>query len=220
MTGSNSEMIDGSKVMGDPDRLVGRLMQRAWTRDGVVEIIVGLFFLLLSGLLEAQHLLERAWPIFRAIPLLVVPILIGGYLIRWAIRWIRGRYLIERTGYVAFKPVSKKKRIRMALFAGILATISVAAIGVANRAHISSSSQWVLIGTAVLLGVLGPVGGRELRFVFIGVVIAATGILLGIYNVGYDPGWTILYGVAGAILAISGAVVLIRYLRETREAGD
>jgi hypothetical protein len=222
MTDSSLRPLDGSQVLEDPDRLAGRLIQKAHTRDGVPEIAVGLFFLLLAVLMQAQHLLEKEWQVFRAIPLVMVPIIFGAYLVRWAIKWIRVRYLVDRAGFVEFKPVSRKKRMQVALMGGIVAAVAVAAVGAAIQAHIhiSSLSQWVLIGNGVFLGVLLPVAGRALRFVFMGALIAVTGILLGINNVGFEPGGPIFYGVAGAILAISGTGVLVRYLRQVSEAGD
>jgi hypothetical protein len=220
MTGSNTQPMDGSPVVEDPGRLAGRLMQRAWNRDGLPEIAVGLFFVILSGAFAAQHLLEREWPVFLRIPLaplLIVPLI---FVPSWAIKQIRGRYLIERTGYVVMRPLGRKKRMRVALMAAIVGAIAVTAVVTAVRAHISSTSQWVLVGTGVLGGVLFPICGRAWRFVFPGAVFAVTGILLGLYNVGYGAGWVVLYGVAGVIVTISGAVVLLRFLRQTREAGD
>jgi hypothetical protein len=206
--------------MEDPDRLAGRLIQRAWNRDGLPEIAIGLFFLVLSGAFAAQHLLEREWPVFLRIPLaplLIIPLI---FMPSWAVKKIRARYLIERAGYVEMKPLSRKKRMRVALMAGIFGAVAVAAVAAAAWAHISSTSQWVLMGTGVLGGVLFPICGRALRFVFLGAVFAATGILLGIRDVGYGTGWVVLYGVAGAITVISGSVVLLRFLRGTREAEE
>jgi hypothetical protein len=41
--------MGGSAVLEDPDWLAGRLMQRAWNRDGLPEIAIGLFFLFMSA---------------------------------------------------------------------------------------------------------------------------------------------------------------------------
>ena len=220
MTDSSTQRMNGSPAMEDPDRLAGRLMQRAWNRDGLPEIAIGLFFLVLSGAFAAQHQLEREWPVFLRIPLaplLIIPLI---FMPSWAVKKIRARYLIERTGYVEMRPLSRKKRMRMALMAAIVGAIAVAAVAAAAWAHISSTSQWVLIGTGVLGGVLFPICGRAWRFVLLGAVFAATGILLGMKDVGYGKGWVVLYGVAGAITVISGTVALIRYLRQTPEAAD
>jgi hypothetical protein len=51
-------------------------------------------------------------------------------------------------------------------------------------------------------------------------VSAVTGILLGVYDFGFVAGWAILFGITGVLSAISGTVVLLRYLRQTPEAGD
>jgi hypothetical protein len=44
MMDTTPHSMDGSPEMKDPDQLVRRLMQRAWNRDGLPEIAIGLFF--------------------------------------------------------------------------------------------------------------------------------------------------------------------------------
>jgi len=220
MTNSNLQPMDGGPAMEDPDRLAGRLIQRAWNRDGLPEIAVGLIALCVSGIFVVQLLFEKKWPPFRAIPVVLILIIPLGYLAPWAVRKIRARYLIERVGYVEMRPSSRKKRMRGALIAGIVGAIALAAVAAAAWAHISSTSQWVLIGAGVLGGVLFPICGKAWRFAFLGAVFAVTGILLGLYDVGYTTGWVVLYGVTGALSLVSGTVVLLRFLTKTPEAGD
>ncbi len=174
----------------------------------------------LSAVFAAQHLLEREWPVFRALPVVIVLIWPLSYLLPHAVKWARNRYLVERTGYVEVKPPTVKGRVRMASIAAFIAIAAVIAVVMAIRNLAPLSSRWIVAGAGVFCGVLLPVGGRELRFIFIGAVVAVTGILLGIYDVGFSVGWTILYGVGGAITVISGTVVLLGFLRKTREAGD
>lgn len=206
--------------MEDPDRLAGRLIQRAWNRDGLPEIAIGLFFLFMSAVFAAQHLLEKEWPSFRAVPVVLILIFPLSFLMPHAVKWARNRYLIERAGYVEVKPPTINGRLRMALIAALIAIVAVVAVVVAIRHLAPLSSRWIVAGAGVFCGVLLPVSGRELRFVFSGAVIAVTGILLGIYGVDFGIGWTILYGAGGAITVISGTVVLLRFLGRTSEAGD
>jgi hypothetical protein len=221
MTDSSLQPMAGSPATEDPDRLARRLIQRAWNRDGVPEIAIGLFFMMLAGLFEVQHLLEKEWGVFRAIPLTMFPILLGGFLIGWGVKFVRSRWLIDRSGYVEMKPPARKHLLRVVII-GTISTIVAAALVVAVlRTYISyaSARQWVFVAGGVFCGLLLPACGRSMRFVLSGALIAATGILLGILNVDYDPGWTIFYGVAGVVTTISGTVALISFLRETREAG-
>lgn len=220
MTDTTLRPMDGSPAMEDPDRLAGRLMQRAWNRDGLPEIAIGLFFLFMSAVFAAQHFLEKEWPVFRAMPVVIVLIFPLTFLMPHAVKWARNRYLVERAGYVESKPPTVKGRVRMASIAAITAIVAVIAVVFAIRNLAPLSSQWILAGAGVFCGALLPVCGRALRFVFIGAIVAATGILLGIYDVGFGLGWTIFYGVGGAVTMISGTVVLLRFLRKTREAGD
>lgn len=220
MTDSTLQPMDGSSVMEDPDRLAGRLIQRAWNRDGLPEIAIGLFFLFLSAAFVAQHIVERKWPVYRAIPDVIFLIFPLTFLLPHAVRWARNRYLIERTGYVEVMPPTVKGRVRMASIAAIIAIVAVVAAVIAIRNLAPLSSRWIVAGAGVFCGALLPICGRELRFVFSGAAVAVTGILLGIYGVDFGIGWTILYGAGGAITVISGSVVLLRFLGRTPESGD
>ncbi len=214
MTDSTLGPMNGSPVMEDPDRLAGRLIQRAWNRDGLPEIVIGLFFLFMSAVFAAQHFLEKDWPVFRRMPVVLVLIFPLTLLMPHAVKRARNRYLIERTGYVEVKPPSVEGRARMASIAAFIAIVAVVAVVVAIRNLAPLPSRWIVAGVGVFCGVLFPVCGRELRFVFSGAVVAVTGIFLGIYDVDFGVGWTILYGVGGAITVISGTVVLLRFLHQ------
>ncbi|MGD0910352.1 MAG: hypothetical protein ABR928_00565 [Terracidiphilus sp.] len=217
MTDSTLRPMGGSAVLEDPDRLAGRLMQRAWNRDGLPEIAIGLFFLFMSAVFAAQHLLEMEWPVFRAMPAVLALIFPLTLLMPHAVKWARNRYLIGRTGYVVDRPPIVSGRLRMVSIMSIIAFVAVAAVVLVIS---SLSSRWILAGGGVSCGVLLLICGREMRFVISGAVIAVTGILLGIYDVDFGIGCTILYGVGGAITVISGTVVLVRFLRQSREAGE
>src|SRR5271166_2981317 len=99
MTDSSLRPLDGSQVMEDPDRLAGRLMQRAWNRDGLPEIAGGLIALYVSGIFIIQLLLEKRWLGIGVIQVLLVLITPMGYLLPRAVQWARSRWLIERVGY-------------------------------------------------------------------------------------------------------------------------
>ncbi len=227
MTNSILHSMGGSPATEDPDRLARRLIQKAHNRDGVPEIAVGICLLLLAGItalqLKLAHGLLLHGSLLRGVVSMAL-VLLGfpaiGFAWGPAIKWVRNRWLIERTGYVEMKPPSTTRRVLGLSIAMFVAMIVAAAVAAEIRAHIASPRQWILPGTGVLYGALFPVCGRSLRFVFNGAVVAVTGILLGVYNVRYGTGWMVLYGVAGAITVISGLVVLIRYLRQTPDAGD
>jgi len=220
MTDSSLRPLVGSQVMEDPDRLAGRLIQRAWNRDGLPEIAGGLIALYVSGIFIIQLLLEKRWLGIGVIQVLLVLITPMGYLLPRAVQWARSRWLIERVGYVVTKPASAGMRTGMAIASLSIAVIALIVVGLAIRNHTVLPSQWILAGTGVFSGVLYPVCGRAWRFVFLGAVSAVTGILLGVYDFGFVAGWAILFGITGVLSAISGTVVLLRYLRQTPEAGD
>lgn len=191
------------------------------------EIAAGMSLLLVAGITAVQlklahgsllHGLLLRGIVSMALVLVGFPAI--GFAWGTAIKWARNRWLIERTGYVELKPPSPTRRVLGLSIAMIVAMIVAAAAAAEIRAHIASPRQWILAGTGVLYGVLFSIGGRSLRFVFNGAVVAVIGILLAEYNVGYGTGWMVLYGVAGVITVISGVAVLIRYLKHTSGAGD
>ena len=56
--------------------------------------------------------------------------------------------------------------------------------------------------------------GRLPRFVAAGVLMAATGILLGYSGVSLQIGFTILYGFLGLVTLLSGSIVFLRFIRQ------
>jgi hypothetical protein len=227
MTDTKTQPMDGSQVMEDPDRLAQKLIRRAENRDGVYEIAVGIALLLVAAILTVQLNIEHgsllrgvAWRGIFSMALVVLGFPAISLALLAAVKWVRARFLIARIGYVEMNPLDAKGRKRL-VFVSIFAVIFAAAISFAIAlAVISSTRQWVVVGFGVCGGILFPVCSRSWRFAFNGAVIALTGILLGIRNVGILAGCTAIFGAAGAITSITGTVVLLRFLRQTREAGD
>ena len=93
----------------DPGAIAERLMQRAHSRDGLPEIAVGLTFLFASGLIYAQTVLPRESMAFKVAVIgfaILLPVLCMGA--PSALKWVRGRYLVARIGYVQNKPIGRK----------------------------------------------------------------------------------------------------------------
>src|SRR5580658_10391836 len=144
MTDSTLGPMNGSPVMEDPDRLAGRLIQRAWNRDGLPEIAIGLFFLFMSTVFAAQHFLEKEWPAFRTMPVALVLIFPLTFLMPHAVKWTRDRYLIKRAGYVEVKSPTVRGHVRMASIAAIIAIVAVVAVVLAIRNLAPLSSRWIV----------------------------------------------------------------------------
>jgi hypothetical protein len=209
----NSSSLTGAS---DPNAVARRLVQRAYNRDGLPEVAVGLIFLLVSGLIYAQVVLPRGSIGFKlavlALSLLLVPLFFGS---RWALKSVRRRYLMERVGYVQHKPIGWRRIGFGILLAALLA---LALFVVLSR--LPQPNRWLLAGTGLLGGALIAWCGRLPRFVIEGVVMAATGVFLAFTGVSLEMGFTMLFGFQGLVTLVSGGVVFLRFIREPMEAGE
>ena len=200
----------------DPDTVAKRLLQAAHHRDGLPEIAIGLIFLLVSGLTCAQVLLPRESLGFKAAVVafsFLIPLLCFGS--PWGLKWVRSRYLIERWGYVQSQPIGRKQ-IGIPILLGLLMATALFAFVSGN----AQPDRWLLAGTGLLGGALAAGCGRLPRFVFGGLLMAATGVLLAFSGVSLQIGFAILFGFQGLLALISGAVVFLRFLREPLEPGE
>jgi hypothetical protein len=213
-------MLHSSSVphAADPNAIAQRLIQSAHTRDGLPEMAVGLTFLLVSGLLYLQVALPRKSIGFIAAVVacaLFVPLLIFG--LPWILKWVRRRYLVERVGYVQFKPVSRKL-IGLSILIGAVAALAL--LGIVTGRLPEPSDRWLLAGTGLFGGALGALCGRLPRFAIAGVIMAATGVLVGFSGVPLQTGFAILYGVQGVVSTVAGGIVFLRFIRQPIETGE
>jgi hypothetical protein len=135
----------------DPKVAAERLMQRAYNRDGLPELAVGLSLLVLASLIYGTAVLPKRSPFFVADVLgfaLGCPLL--GLLKPRLVKWVRGRYLTDRVGYVL-----PKRRAPKVLWYGILSSVAVAfALFLGN--HFIKGDRWLLLsagfaGAAILI---------------------------------------------------------------------
>ena len=200
-----------------PEKIANRLMQKAHNRDGLPEIAVGLCFLETAFTMWLQVAFQYGSLPYRLDPLgLMVGVPVLGLGSPWAIRKVRRRFLIEKEGYVKFKPVHRKQS---AIVAAVAVVTAVLAVIVAYKGAFPPSS-YILAGTGIGGGLLAALSGRLPRYVIGGVVMALTGILLALSRVSLGVGYTILYGFMGLLSLVSGCVVLLLFLRQPVESGE
>jgi hypothetical protein len=215
-----------------PDAIANRIIQKAHNRDGLPEIAVGLFFLSVAGLNWLHATFDGKSPFGMAAlcMMLLSPAIL--FVLMWAIKQVRARFLIEKLGYVKLKPLNK---VMTGIVMGV-AVVSAVATALAMYslvrvpgahlqapgAHLHSTAwdllaRWSFAGTGVFGGALCVVCGRLPRFIVCGAVMAATGIALAFTGVSVEMGMAILYGVAGSLGVVSGVVVLSRFLHQPAE---
>jgi len=196
--------------------MAARLIQRAYNRDGLPEIAVGFTFLLASGLIYAQAMLQTGSFSFKAaviaFPLTLALLIFGS---PWALKRVRRRYLIARMGYVEPKPMGRKQ-----IASGIALAVPMAVALFVVVPRLSQPDRWLLAGTGLFGGALAAFCGRLPRFVIGGVSMAAAGVLVALSGVSLMAGFAILFGFYGLIALVSGGVVFLRFIRQPIETGD
>lgn len=200
-----------------PNAIASRLMQKAHNQDGLPEIAIGLTFLATAGLQWLQFASPYGSFAHRQGALafgILVPALILSS--QWAIKAIRRKFLIERVGYVEFKPVNRK---RFWTVFGV-AFLVAAAVALAMAAKSTPPRNWLVAITGIGGGILAIQAGRLPRFVIGGVLMAATGVVLGLSRVSLEVGFTILFGSMGLLSLVSGCAVFLLFLRKPVGAGE
>jgi hypothetical protein len=209
----NASCLTGAS---DPKAVARQLVQRAYNRDGLPEIAVGLIFLLAAGIIYARAVLPPESIGFKLAVLafaLLLPFLIFGS--PWALEWVRRRYLMERVGYVQHKPIGWRW---IGLVIVLAALLALALSEVVKRLLLPD--RWLLAGTGLLGGALIAWCGRQRRFVIEGILMAATSVLLAFAGISLEIGFTMLLGFQGLVTLISGGVVFLRFIRQPMETEE
>jgi hypothetical protein len=201
----------------DPTKIASRLMQKAHNRDGLPEICAGLFLLVVAALIYAPRMFPPRSMAFTLVTVafaLLTPLMCIG--LPWAVKWLRKRFLLARTGYVKARPLPLRPRFLVILIAILTAAVA-SCLGA--RAH-WEHSHWTLAAGATLWGILTVLFGRSLRFVVSAVLAVAAGIWLAQSDLELGLAFAILWGGLGLISLISGTVVLLRFLRQPLESEE
>jgi hypothetical protein len=199
--------------MTNPDVLAKRLLQRAHTRDGLPEILVGVLFVFTAGMQYALIVLpHRSAAFIAAVLIFAFGFPAASFLTPRLLKWVRRRYLVEREGYVEHL-ANRTVPLRRARLMGIGAVLIV--LGQVALRPLPDS--WVVGVTGLAGGVLAALCGREPRFYFAGFLMASIGLALAYSGIPMETGFVILFGIMGALELISGTIVWMRFRAETNE---
>jgi hypothetical protein len=227
-------MLDSSfhPIGESPDAIANRLMNKAEYRDGLQEIAIGVLILTFAGLMLPPAVFKFfTYKGLNWSGLLLIPISFGS---QWAIKKVRGRYLLGKVGYVKLKPVNRKRLgVRLGLILGCAFVVAVLAAVVTFKAVIATHdaggagpgsmfppSSWLILGMGILGGGFMVFRVRLLRYVIGGVVMAVMGTLLAVSGASLNLGLAILYCYAGLLTLVSGCVVFFLFTRNLDEAGE
>jgi MFS family permease len=194
----------------DPNVIASRLLQRAHNRDGSPEIVIGLFFLMASGLVYATAVLPKGTLGFGIAVLSFsfgLPVLI--FTLGPLIQWVRRRCLIPREGYVQYRPLDKKRRVSLIIL-GLTTLVLMTLIVLV----LPPPGSWYVALYGILAGIFFALCGRLPRFIFAGVLTALAGVLLAYVDISMDLRFAALFGFQGVVALISGGVTLVRFFNQ------
>ena len=192
--------------------------QQYWNIDGLAEIAIGVFFLLLSlnffGILLLPNGLVRLFLGVAGAPLLVILALWAG---KRGVEALKTRLTYPRTGYLAYRRPSKKHRW-ISLAIGVVITGSLLLlIYVFNL----KSGAWMPLADGIILGMLLLLINRGLlRFYLLAAASFLSGFLLAYANAAGNLGHAAFYCLMGSALVLSGSLTLCSYLNENPSAAE
>ncbi|RPH61577.1 MAG: hypothetical protein EHM81_03975 [Chloroflexi bacterium] len=196
-----------------------------WFEDGIVEIAVGVLFLLLAGYFYVDATQPDSLLANLLGGLFVLLLVSGWYLVGWIIKLLKERLTYPRTGYVAFRrDKNSQKPVRLAL------ALSVGALMAAMFATLALNPplglNFMPLGSGLVMAlVFGLIGYRTAlpRFYLLAAFGLVLGAGLGLSQIGNGLGMTAIYALMALALIGTGLVILSRYLRQNpapAEASD
>jgi sterol desaturase/sphingolipid hydroxylase (fatty acid hydroxylase superfamily) len=197
----------------DIDQVIQRTRQY-WFSDGIVEISIGLLFLILGLYFYLQSLLAPGSLILMLLQVGFVFLLIGSIFVsRYIVTKLKSRFISPRTGYVSYKRASKKQRT--------LSIAIVCVIAVINAVLFLStplSINWVPAVSGLIVGSLWLISAVRvglLRFYLQAILAYLLGALLSFTHLDLTQNLALFYGVLGGVLILSGGFTLSKYLRSS-----
>jgi hypothetical protein len=187
---------------------------RSFYDDGLVEIAIGLIFVLLSAYFFSQTIIPKGSSINAILTGLFMIVLVSSnFLGSRFVRFFKRRITYPRTGYVAFKKkeLSPKRRVAAAIAAGLIGASVAALYGLSSSIKTLMPALYgILFGIAVFF-IANRIG--TLRFYLLSVASAIIGVAIAAAGVEEIKGVFFYYIFFGASVMISGLVTLILYLR-------
>lgn len=189
-------------------------VKRYWYVDGFGELMGGGVFLLLGLYFSAQQYFGDRSSLGVLLESSFVLIFIGGVLTaRRLINALKMRVTYPRTGYVEYQKKNGIQRRTLTMAVAIV----VAMLSVLIARNLDTIDAMVAI-TGVLVAIILVIkpgwSARVGRFYILSFVSLVLGILLSVSGLGRGYNLGAFYGLMGTAFVVSGALTLIRYLRE------
>jgi hypothetical protein len=185
-----------------------------WVIDGIAELVMGGFFVVLGLYFGAQATLPEESTVGSMLSAAFLLVIVGGGLAgRSLIGKLKERLTYPRTGYVAYRKPSKKRR-----WLTLMVAFGMAMLVSALFASAPASLAWIPAVSGLVIGAYWLVQGHRmgvLRFYALAALVAVAGTAITLGGVGETLGLPLFYIVIGLALIISGGLTLRSYLRRT-----
>ena len=202
--------------MNDLNKTIRRT-QQYWFEDGLVELLLGLLFLVLSGLFWWQVVTDSEYGALVggiAMPFIIV---LGAILLGVSLRWLKQRLIYPRTGYVTYAKPTHKQRGLSALLGLVIGAAMAIAITQLELAELTPAFIGAGIGLALFM--LGNRVGL-LRFYLLAMWDVVVGIAIAFLGVAENVASTYALGLIGLSLVVSGGFAFWRYWQNSEPGSD
>ncbi len=203
----------------DASSLAAQRAQQYWLVDGIAELVMGGFFVVLGLYFGAQAILpEDSFAASMLAPAMLLVVVGGGLASRTVIKKIKERLTYPRTGSLPYRQPSKRRRWLTAVLAfGMALLIS------ALFASGPDSISWIPAISGILFGAYWLYYGHQIgltRFYILAAISAVTGGTVTFSGMRESIGLPLYYLVMGVFLLVSGGVTLWSYLRNAPRPGE
>ena len=178
--------------------------------DGLVELMIGVFFMLVGGVLLATQLWNQMLILNLIMVISLIVVIVGGVsLLNMIIRNLKQRVTYPRTGYVAYKN-EVDKRSNSVVWVAVLLLITASLFLPAAFAQMQFMVGGVLAAMLCFLGYRM----NSWRFYMLAVGTFGLTVVVSLSSPQEVAGTALIFLGVGCLLLLSGGVVLVRYLQQ------
>lgn len=206
-----SSIDDGGKTMMAKKMEVDEVVKqtyRYYYDDGLVELAIGVLFVLLGVVLLGWQYISVAPAITIAVvTVTILLILVAPFLVKRLVQTVKSRVTYQRTGYVAYREGDPGVG-RWLIVGGTLLLVILMFI----------FPEWLntmpFVVGALLALILALMGYRVhlWRFYLVAAIALITGTLLALFGTEEILGTALTFAATGMVLLVSGGIALLVYL--------
>ena len=187
--------------------------RRYWFEDGLTELVSGGLFLLIGVFSLIEGLAPPHSQIMRIGGIAgLITMMVGPWLARPIIRWLKERLTYPRTGYVSFRQPKKSRRAITMIVALI---VSAAVVWILML--LPGSLDWIPLIEGAAVGTFLFYQGQSFnltRFYILATLAAALGVGLSLAGIGNLVGMGLFFIVMSLAILFSGGLTLHNYIEQ------